>query len=134
MASFLLALGGLIMAAALIRVGLGQYHQRKLAEIETAELELDGMIKLALASITFAWQCHECGTPLLTREAVRAHTGGRSACAVIVAELETAEAEAQAEEQEARWHAEQTSTSTLRPDPWPALGAEEAPAELENAP
>lgn len=132
MASFLLILGGMIIAAGLIRWWLGAYHQRKMAEIETAELELDGMVKIELGAITWCWQCHECGTPLLTREAVKAHTGGRSSCRVVTGELDAAEADAEQAEREARWSAEQAS-APVRPDSWPALGAEEPPGELESA-
>lgn len=133
MASFLLALGALLMAGGLIRYWIGEYHQRELARIETAELELDGLAKIALAAITFAWQCHECGTPLLTREAVQAHTGARSSCTAHVDRIDAEAARQEAAADEARWHAEQTA-APAHPDAWPALGADDAAPELESAP
>jgi hypothetical protein len=122
----LIALG---VVAGLVWYGLRAYHQRALARIETAELDLDGYVKVALGQITFAWLCPDCGTPLLTREALDAHQSSSSACAVIGAELAAEEERAEAEAEQARWSASAVGNQA-REDSWPALGADEAPAEL----
>jgi hypothetical protein len=122
----LIALG---VVAGLAWYGLRTYHQRALARVETAELDLDGYVKIALALITFAWLCPDCGTPLLTREALAAHESSSSACAVIRAELAEEAERAEAEAEQTRWQAERVGDQP-REDSWPALGADEAPAEL----
>jgi hypothetical protein len=88
----LLVVGGIVFYA------IRAYHQRELARIETAELELDEFVKIALGGITFAWQCPHCGTPLLTAEALMVHRAiDSSACARTVeqAQAEQALAEVQ---------------------------------------
>jgi hypothetical protein len=119
----------LLLLVGLAWYALRAYHQRELARIETAELDLEGYVKLALAAITFFWQCPDCGMPLMTREGLEAHNSARSSCAWHVGELDAEEELAEAEAEHAKFRAEQVAAG-LRPDTWPALGAEEAPAEL----
>jgi len=110
--------------AGIILYALRAYHHRELARIETAELQLDDFVKIALAAITFAWQCPHCGAPLLTAEAVTAHrTSSSSACAWYVEQAQDAADLAHAQ---AGMRAEQVTPE----DPWPALGEQDEPAEL----
>jgi hypothetical protein len=104
----------MVIVAALTWYGIRTYHQRELARIETAQIELEGYAKLALAKITFAWQCPHCGVPLLTREGLQAHQSESSACArqvqLLAIELDRLEREA------AREPAEYSMSATLVPD------------------
>lgn len=120
MAAWGFRLVALAVVAAVAFYALRAYHHRRMAEIETAELELDGYVKVALAAITFAWLCPRCGAPLLTREALDVHQRSTSACALVAEDRGAAEYRAEAED-------------APREDAWPALGAEDAPAELEGS-
>lgn len=120
MAAWGFRLVALFVVAGVVFYALRAYHHRRMAEIETAELELDGFVKIALAAITFGWQCPKCGVPLLTREGLAAHQSHLSPCALVVEDHTPAEYRAEVEE---------------RPpgDSWPALGAEDDAHELEGA-
>jgi hypothetical protein len=126
MAAWLFRVLSLAVVGALIYYALRAYHQRELARIETAELELDDYVKIALAAITFAWQCPHCGTPLLTSEGLNAHQADGSACA-----QEVARAARAAELAELQGHG-MTAEQVPREDPWPSLGQDDAPAEVES--
>jgi hypothetical protein len=120
MGDWLYRVGALLLLAAVAYYALRAYHQRELARIETAHLELADYVKIAVAAVTFAWQCPRCGTPLLTAEALTAHqASSSSACAWFSdrAREERDMAEARAER-----------AAAVREDSWPALGAE--PAEI----
>lgn len=120
MAAWMFRVLFLAVMAGIAYYALRSYHQRKLAEIETAELELDGYIKIALAAITFGWQCPKCGVPLLTREGLEIHQSSTSACALVVEDGAGAEYRAEVEDR-------------TPGDSWPALGAEDDAPELEGA-
>jgi hypothetical protein len=127
MADWLFRMLALAMTGLLIYYGLRKYHQRELARVEAAELELDDYVKIALQAITFAWQCPHCGTPLLTAEGLNAHQdGGSSACAQAV---ERAERAAELAELRA---AGMTAEQVPREDAWPSLAEADTAAELES--
>ena len=123
MAAWGFRLVALFVVAGIVFYALRSYHHRRMAEIETAELELDGFVKITLAAITFAWQCPKCGTPLLTREAVIVHQESSSACALV--------REDGAEGAGVEYRA--TVEDRTPGDTWPALGAEDDAPELEGA-
>lgn len=120
MAAWGYRLVALAVVAGIAFYALRAYHHRRMAEIETAELELDGYIKIALAAITFGWQCPKCGVPLLTREGLDTHQSSTSACALVAEDGGAAEYRAEVEDR-------------TPGDSWPALGAEEDAPELEGA-
>ena len=125
MADWAFRVASLIVMAGIILYALRAYHQRELARIETAELELEDFLKIELAAITFFWQCPHCGMPAMTAEALLVHrTLDSSACAEKVARAERAAELARA--QAAGMRAEQVTPE----DPWPALGEQDEPAEL----
>lgn len=110
----------LLVVGALVWYGLRAYHHRELARIETAELELEDFVKIALGAITFAWQCPHCGAPLLTAEALAAHRlESSSVCAWFIERVQQ-----ERELTEARME----RAAGAREDSWPALGVDDAAA------
>lgn len=112
----------LLVTGGLIYYALRIYHRRRMVELETRELELDGWVKLNLSAVQWAWQCPECGMPALTSEAVADHqVSSTSACAWftdrMAAERERAEAE------QARGQGATVSVHQVPEDNWPAIGA-----------
>lgn len=126
MADWAFRMAALIMTGLLIYYALRKYHQRELARVETAELELDDYVKIDLRAITFAWQCPHDGTPLLTAEGLNAHQAECSACAQAVKRAE--QAAERAELRSAGMTAEQVPAG----DAWPPLGRDDTAAELES--
>lgn len=116
-----------IVAAMVAIYAIRKYHQRELARIETAQLELEDYVKIAMDKITFSWQCPHDGTPLLTAEALNAHQDpARSACAQAV------ERAARAAELAELRGAGMTAEQVPHGDAWPPLGADDEPAEIES--
>lgn len=125
MADWLYRVLSLLVLGGLIWYGLHAYHVRALARVETAELELDDWVKIALGAITFAWQCPHCGLPALTAEALNAHQDvASSACAQAV------ERAARAAELAELRAASMTAEQVPREDAWPSLGEPETAGEL----
>jgi hypothetical protein len=114
----------LLVTGLLVYYGLRTYHRRRMVELETRELELEGWVKLKLAAIDFAWQCPECGLPALTAEGQAQHQlSSTSACAWF-AERMTDELE-RAEAQAAQGQGTRVTVAQVPDDPWPAIGAGE---------
>ena len=119
----------LLVIAVVIWYGLRLYHIRRMAEVETAELELAGWVKIILPKVKFAWLCPHCGFPGVTSEAVHAHQDpAGSPCALLQLQREQ---EALRGDDDGRADMTATVVGSAREDPWPALGAEDAPAEVE---